>query len=349
MSTPRVTAVITCYNYGRFVGEAVESVLAQGLSREELEVVVVDDGSTDDTPERVRPFDGRITYVRKPNGGQASALNAGFANARADLVALLDADDAWLQGKLERVLAAFQAHPDAVMVQHGRQVLFAESGRLETEPPPSGLSGIFPPLPEDLLRYGPTATSALTFRKSRLGALLPIPEILTGHADSYLSALAVLHGPVISLDLPLAQYRIHGANLYSFHDSDQQRADRRLDQLQTFVRELERALAVQRSHYPGAGLDGYLERFHLIEEGHRFATHGASRDELFHHLRKHRRVYGSLWTRRYRTYRWLMSYAGLLLGYRRFESLRRRHGRGGESLRLRHLLFPTGQTESRPL
>jgi glycosyltransferase involved in cell wall biosynthesis len=346
MNAPRVTAVITCYNYGRFVREAIESVLAQGLSPAELEVVVVDDGSTDDTPERVRQFDGRITSVRKPNGGQASALNAGFANAHADIVALLDADDVWLPGKLERVLAAFEEHPAAVMVQHARVVWFAGTGKLEREPAPPILSGAFPPLPEDLLRYGPTATSALAFRKSLLGGLLPVPEVLTGHADSYLSALAVLKGPVISLDQPLAKYRIHEGNLYSFDDTEGARAARRLAQMQTFVEELERAFGRLRGGYSGVGLDRYLKRFHLIEETHRFATQGANRKELFRHLQKHRSVYGSLWTRRYRAYRLLMSYAGLLLGYRTFASLRRRHGQGGSSLRLRRQLLPAGPVES---
>ena len=340
MSLPRVTAVITCFNYGRFVSEAIESVLSQGLSPSELEVVVVDDGSTDDTPDRVRQFDGRITSVRKPNAGQASALNAGFANARADIVALLDADDVWLPGKLARTLAAFEHNSRAVMVQHARIVWFTDSGRVETEPPPPPLSRSFPPSADDLLRYGPTATSALAFRKSLLGSLLPIPVVLTGHADSYLSALAVLKGAVISLEDPLTKYRVHGGNLYSFADPDQSRAARRLEQMQTFVRELDRELSVQRRGFCGKGLDGYLERFHLIEEALRFATQGAGRAELFRHLRKHLRVYGSLWTRRYRSYRWLMSYVGLLLGYRNFEALRRRYAGSSAPLLMRRNLFP---------
>ena len=340
MSTPRVTAVITCYNYGRFVVEAIESVLSQGLSPAELQVVVVDDGSTDDTPERVRQFDGRITSVRKPNGGQASALNAGFANARAEVVALLDADDIWLPGKLARVLAAFDENPRAVMVQHGRIVCLTESRGEAPEPVAPPLSGDFPPSADDLLRYGPTATSALAFRKSLLGSLLPIPELITNLADAYLSALAVLRGPVISVDEPLTKYHIHGGNLYAFDDCDEGRSVRRLEHMQTFVRELERELATQRASYPGAGLEGYLERFYLIEEGHRFTTYGAGRGELFLHLRRHCRLYGSLWTRRYRAYRWMMSYAGLLLGYRRFVALRQRHGEGRGFFHLRRQLLP---------
>ena len=346
MSAPRVTAVITSYNYGRFVAEAIESVLAQGLPPTELEIVVVDDGSTDDTPERIRQFDGRITYVRKPNGGQASALNAGFANAHADIVALLDADDVWLPGKLHRVMAEFDAHPDAVMVQHTRLLCFTETGREERETDFPPVSGKYPMLPEDLLRCGITATSALAYRRSGLGALLPIPEILTGHADSYVSAIAVLKGPVISVNEPLARYRIHGGNLYSFQHGDQQRAERRLAQMETFVREVEREIAALRPSYPGAGLDAYLERFRLIELEHRFFTRGAGRLEFFLFLQRHSRVFGALWTPRYRLFRGALSLAALAFGYERFTGLRRRYRDSSLSIKLREDLFPAQVREA---
>ena len=79
---PRVTVLIDTYNYGQFIKEAIESVLAQEFEREAFEIVVVDDGSTDDTAERVKKFGALVRYVLKPNGGQASAFNVGFAHAR---------------------------------------------------------------------------------------------------------------------------------------------------------------------------------------------------------------------------------------------------------------------------
>jgi glycosyltransferase involved in cell wall biosynthesis len=77
-------------NYGHFTEEAIDSVLAQDFPAEQVEIIVVDDGSTDDTGERVKKYGSRIRYFYKANGGQAAALNSGFANARGEIVALLD-------------------------------------------------------------------------------------------------------------------------------------------------------------------------------------------------------------------------------------------------------------------
>ena len=74
MSGPSVTVLIDTYNYGQYIEEAVESVLTQEFPREQREILVVDDGSTDDTAERLKKYSDDIRYVRKPNGGQASAL-----------------------------------------------------------------------------------------------------------------------------------------------------------------------------------------------------------------------------------------------------------------------------------
>ena len=82
MPSPLISVVITTYNYGRFVEECIDSVLAQDYPAELIDIVVVDDGSTDDTPERVKKYQGKIQYVRQQNRGQAAALNLGFAKAR---------------------------------------------------------------------------------------------------------------------------------------------------------------------------------------------------------------------------------------------------------------------------
>src|SRR5260370_19883404 len=111
---PLTTVLIDTYNYGRFIEQAIDSVLSQDLPPDQLEIVVVDDGSTDDTAERVRKYGSRIQYLHKENGGQASAFNAGFAHARGELIVLLDADDFFLPGKLNRIVAAISTHPALV-------------------------------------------------------------------------------------------------------------------------------------------------------------------------------------------------------------------------------------------
>src|SRR5262249_10958278 len=99
----RVTVLVDTYNYGQYIEDAIDSVLAQEFPPEQREILVVDDGSTDDTAERVRKYGDRIQFFCKPNGGQASALNFGIARAQGEIVALLDGDDYWLPGKLQRV------------------------------------------------------------------------------------------------------------------------------------------------------------------------------------------------------------------------------------------------------
>lgn len=106
-SAPLFSVVIATYNYGRFVSRAIDSVLGQTLT--DYEIIVVDDGSTDDTPERLHAYDGRITSVRRENGGQASAYNDGIARSRGRFVCILDADDELLPD----ALTVFAHHIDA--------------------------------------------------------------------------------------------------------------------------------------------------------------------------------------------------------------------------------------------
>jgi glycosyltransferase involved in cell wall biosynthesis len=110
-----VSIVIPTFNYGRFLREAVDSVLAQGVT--DLEIIIVDDGSTDDTPAVVTGIrDPRVRAVRTPNGGIASARNTGLALAQGTWLAFLDADDRWVSTKLERQLAMVEHEPDLDLV-----------------------------------------------------------------------------------------------------------------------------------------------------------------------------------------------------------------------------------------
>ena len=185
MRPPQVTVLIDSYNYGHFIEEAIDSVLSQDFPAEQMEVLVVDDGSTDDTPERIKKYEGKIRYLRKANGGQASAFNFGLRRSRGDIIAFLDADDYWLPGKLRRVVEEFAEHPDAGMVYHkvrpldSRHHVFQELGL-------PLVSGFLLSNTKELLNYVLYPTSFLAFRRSLLGPLLPIPENLTIQADAYL-------------------------------------------------------------------------------------------------------------------------------------------------------------------
>lgn len=105
-----ISVVIPTYNYGRFVCDAVESALRQTLPP--LEIIVVDDGSIDDTQQRLRTYGDRIYYVYRKNGGLSAARNTGITLSRGEWVAILDSDDIWHAQKLERLWAAHDLRPE---------------------------------------------------------------------------------------------------------------------------------------------------------------------------------------------------------------------------------------------
>lgn len=140
---PAVSVVMAAKNYARFLPEAVESVRAQSFP--DWELVIIDDGSSDHTPQAVRPFlaDARVRYFRSDTLGQPRAKNLGIGLSRGGLVAFLDADDAWEPTKLEKQLAVFAAKPD-VGVVFCKRSLMDEAGnaipKKNAENPPRGFA-----------------------------------------------------------------------------------------------------------------------------------------------------------------------------------------------------------------
>lgn len=121
----KTSVVIPTYNYGRFIGEALRSVFAQTLSP--VEVIVVDDGSTDETAEAVAEFGERVRYIRQENAGVCAARNRGVAESSGDLIAFLDADDIWEPTKLEKQAAKF-ADPEVGLVHCGMREFDSDTG-----------------------------------------------------------------------------------------------------------------------------------------------------------------------------------------------------------------------------
>jgi glycosyltransferase involved in cell wall biosynthesis len=124
---PKVSVVIATYNYAHYIAGAIRSALDQILA--DIEVVVVDDGSTDDTEDVMRPFlgDPRVRYVKTENRGQPAAENTGIVSSRAPLIAFLDADDLWLPAKLEKQVALFERDPD-LGIAYSRRLLMDQDG-----------------------------------------------------------------------------------------------------------------------------------------------------------------------------------------------------------------------------
>lgn len=124
---PRVSVIIPTFNTGRFIEGAVQSVFAQ--TETDFELIVVDDGSTDDTRGRLRPYEGKIRYVYQTNSGRPSARNKGLELAQGEFLAFLDADDIWMPDRLERGLRFLEAKKDAGLV-HGEVEMIDSRGRL---------------------------------------------------------------------------------------------------------------------------------------------------------------------------------------------------------------------------
>jgi glycosyltransferase involved in cell wall biosynthesis len=212
-----VDIVIDNYNYGRFLPDAIESACAQ--THGNVTVTVVDDGSSDGSQELLEKYEQRLSVIRKENGGQASALNAGFERCRGDVVMFLDADDTLEPDAAAQVAAAFAATPELVKVQFRTAVIDAEgrpTGALKPAahlPMPGGdVRAAELASPYDLVWM---ATSANAFRTAALRRIMPIPEQpFRTCADWYLVHLTALLGPVLSLDSVAGAYRVHGANNY---------------------------------------------------------------------------------------------------------------------------------------
>jgi glycosyltransferase involved in cell wall biosynthesis len=218
VSKPFVTALIDTYNHESFIEEALASVLQQDFPASETEILVVDDGSTDRTPEIVSKFAPRVRLLRKRNGGQGSAFNAGIPEARGETVAFLDGDDWWTPGKLSAVASVFAAEPAVGLVGHGTTQVYP-NGRRESE------------LPRELTRFrlssveeakifrmrrGFLGTSRMAYRRQVLAQIGAVPEALKFEADEYLFTLAGLFADVLILPVSHTFYRLHGGNLFQF-------------------------------------------------------------------------------------------------------------------------------------
>jgi glycosyltransferase involved in cell wall biosynthesis len=211
-----VSVLIDTYNQERFIAKAIASVLEQDFPASDREIIVIDDGSTDRTPDIVRQFAPHVRYLRKANGGQASAFNAGIPECQGEIIAFLDGDDYWLPGKLSRVIDVFKKNSTVGLLGHAIR-----------ESLPDGSEHIAAPEKDEKFRIDSLATArSFRLRKSFLGTsrlsmradlarrILPVPEDLVFEADEYLFTLAAAMSEVMILREPFTCYVIHGDNLY---------------------------------------------------------------------------------------------------------------------------------------
>ena len=207
--------VITSYQHGRFIRQTMDSALAQRGSR--VEVIVVDDGSTDESLRIIEGYGEAVRTLRRQHRGQARAMFDGWRESAGDVVLFLDGDDLLYPDALARMCSHFR--PGVAKVQ-GRLDLIDDGDQQLGRQTPS-MAMLSGDLTQLVLRHGwypAPPTSGNAFARATLDSLLPVPEEYARLSkadgrltvsDHYLSVLAALEGEVVSLPEPVGAYRLH--------------------------------------------------------------------------------------------------------------------------------------------
>jgi glycosyltransferase involved in cell wall biosynthesis len=282
-----VTAAIPTYNRARFLPGALESVFAQTFR--DFEVLVVDDGSTDETPDLLARYGDRVRVVRQENRGRAAARNRALQEARSPYVSFLDSDDRWLPEKLERQVPALEAEASVAMV-HGHVDVIDEDGRpaaAETARHRARFSAAH----RNGVTYARYAfdcrcfSSALTLRIEALERVgLYDPSLLLDDYDVYLR-LALEHEIRFLEGPPVALYRHHRGQMTTYELT--------MGQIQTAQKHL--ALIDERADVPDRAL---ARRNFLLMLARSHAVLGRQRESrryLLQAVRLDPRVLGQPW------------------------------------------------------
>lgn len=260
-TVPRISIIITCYNYAKFVGTAIDSVLAQAYSEKEL--IVVDDASFDASPDIISSYYDRLLPVLKTrNGGHGAAFNSGFEASSGEIILFLDADDFLYPDSLNQIAADFD--PNISMRQYRMNLVDGDGEAYDIFPKfeQNFLSGN---QKERVLRTGrivTTVTSGLVFSRQFLDQVMPMPpEDFRQGGDGYLTALAPMYGDLADGRQHVAAgYRQHGENHSGFGAKIEKRA-------QWCVRHDEARYRIQRQHAGKLGLS-LMEPLGWRDEGH---------------------------------------------------------------------------------
>lgn len=230
-SHPLVSVIIDNYNYGRFLKDAIESVLNQTYPN--VELIVVDDGSTDHSQEVIAQYSDRVTPILKENGGQASAFNAGFDASHGEIICFLDADDIMLPSRVAAAVQILLDHPEAKWCYHQLGLMDEQGKPYDTNQLDVSVTQVKPfDLRSDIqkghlyhLPFNLPGIVGLTFWRSQLAQILPMP-VADGISlnDTYVQCASCALGPGVAFPTQLEWQRIHGNNGFT-----QQRPSRPLN------------------------------------------------------------------------------------------------------------------------
>lgn len=208
----RVSVVITNYNYAAYLAEAIDSALGQDYP--DTEVIVIDDGSTDDSAAVIRGYGDRVRAVFRENGGHVSCCDAGLELASGDVLVFLDSDDVLLPNAVS--LHVDELRDPAVVGSCGYMTVVDSDGkptghRIPAVLPPSG-DYLQATLDRGLEVYRSSFTSGHAWPRAFLERVMPLPEEDMIGPDGYLTAIDRLFGKLAFIHEPVALYRVHNRN-----------------------------------------------------------------------------------------------------------------------------------------
>ena len=217
---PLVSIIIDNYNYARFLPEAIESAINQTYSP--IEILVVDDGSTDDFREIIAKYQSRIIPILKENGGNNSAINAGVRHSKGEIICLLDADDFYYPNKVAKIVNSFEnglSNIKPMLVHHLLEVWDDASkkrtGQLKGRAHNSPYNLYDHAKRHKFIAFETGPTSSISINRALADLLFPLPE---GRAKSWADDFIVLGASLVaelhSVNCSLGGYRAHGGNLW---------------------------------------------------------------------------------------------------------------------------------------
>lgn len=228
-SNPLVTVILTSYNYEDYVQESIRSIFSQTYGN--MELIIVDDGSHDASrnviEEAISDAPISVTTIFKENAGQASAFNDAYAKVNGSVVAFLDSDDIWYPDRMQHVIDFMRIFPGGAVYQHQMEtgkglkrgaMVSADVFQLWKQ----WGNGIFNIADSSVgLLFSPfVPTSGLTFTKTILDKVFPVPEQLVTCADAFLTRASVAYGPVYSLPATRGLWREHSRNAGTVQEFD---------------------------------------------------------------------------------------------------------------------------------
>jgi glycosyltransferase involved in cell wall biosynthesis len=319
---PLITVLVDTYNHERYIEQAVVSVLEQNVPSTFMEVLVVDDGSTDSTAEIAHRFEPRVRVLRKENGGQASAFNTGLAEAHGEIVAFLDGDDWWMPGKLAAAIEVLEKSPVLAAVGHGFYQVHEDGTPIATVSLKSAchadLSSVDAARAARKVRHF-LGGSMICVRSGILKRMGPIPEGLIFSADAFVFSAALALGGALVLEKPLCCYRLHSENLFAFRSQDVSKIRKRKEILEVLVKTVPSLLT--RLGVGGRAIRAVVEVDDIAAESQQFLVDRPTRIRFFLHLLKYNRIFRSEINWRLRSINVANAFMALVVGPRHFHLL----------------------------